>query len=119
MIAGTWIAVGLAIVVSALVAAPLFNSARAGRHSPPEEALSEARDLLARQNMLVTSLRDLEDDHATDKINDEDYAELHARLSAEAIAVMRKLDTERERRAAALESRTVPYPGGRGTDAPR
>ena len=115
MIAGSWIAVGLAIAVLALVVAPLVRAGRSGRHPPPEESLSAARDLQAQQDMLVTSLRDLEDDHATEKIDDGDYAELHARLSAEAIEVMRLLDADRQRRAAEIASRTVRYPGPRGT----
>ena len=35
---------------------------------------------------------DLEDDRATDKIGESDYAELHATLTAQAVEVMRSLD---------------------------
>jgi len=112
VIAGTWIALALAAVAALLVAAPLWR-ARGATRRPPVEELDEARELQSQQEMLLSSLRDLEDDHATDKVGEDDYRVLHAKLSAEAIAVMRRLDAAEQRREAEVASRTVPHPGPR------
>jgi hypothetical protein len=73
------------------VLAPLFrkDAAEAERVGAVH---SEERDLASRREMLVAALRDLEDDRAARRIGEPDYAELHARLSAEAVDVMRQLD---------------------------
>lgn len=118
MSGGSWISLGLAFVGAIFVLWPLRQRARTS-HDLAAESLSSSRDLQSQQEMLLTSLRDLEDDHATDKISDADYAELRARLSGEAIEVMRKLDTAEEQRAADAASRTVPYPGTRRPARPR
>lgn len=63
--------------------------------------LSHLRELHARQQMLLASLRDLEDDRASEKLDDADYESLRARLSSEAIDVMKQLDgAEADRREA-------------------
>jgi hypothetical protein len=69
---------------------------------------AEARDLQSKYDMLMSSLRDLEDDRATEKIGEEDYADLHARSTTQVIEVMRKLDAlNAERRAS---DRPIPHP---------
>ena len=57
-------------------------------------------------------LKDLEDDRATDKIGEEDYREIHARLTGQVVEVMRRLDELRaERSKAEMEaSRPIPHP---------
>jgi hypothetical protein len=81
----------LALAVAGFVLAPLFrrDAAEAERVSAVE---SEERDLVSRREMLVGALRDLEDDRAAGRLDDGDYAELHARLSGEAVDVLRQLD---------------------------
>ena len=85
----------LALLVGAgalcYVAAPLFRR-DATEAERVARTLGEAADLQSRREMLLASLRDLEDDRATDKIDEADYEVSHARLSAEAIEVMRRLD---------------------------
>jgi len=89
------------------VAAPLLRAdpAAAERGS---ERLGQARDLQSRHDMLLASLKDLEDDRATDKIDEADYLELKARLSAQAIEVMKQRDGLAE--AEARERRAGPRP---------
>lgn len=112
MTLGLWISVLLAAGLVVFIAAPLFR--REGPTSAAAEAdLSSARELQSQQEMLLSSLKDLEDDRATDKIGEEDYAELHARLSAEAIDVMRRLDEDEARRVAEAAPNTVRHPGSR------
>jgi hypothetical protein len=64
---------------------------------------AEARDLQGEHDMVLASLKDLEDDRATGKLTDEDYTSIHARLSARAVKVMKQLDSlaEQERAATA------------------
>ncbi len=91
MSAGIVASVLLMAVVAAFVIAPLLRESvevderRASR-------LSRARELYSKRDMLLAALRDLEDDKATDKIADEDYDELKARLSGEAVEVLNQID---------------------------
>jgi hypothetical protein len=112
VIAGTSIALVLAGLALLFVASPLWRTRVAARR-PPDETLSASRELQSRQEMLLSSLRDLEDDHATGKLEEDDYRALHARLSAEAIEVMRQLDAAEATREAEIAARTVPHPGPR------
>ena len=112
MIGGTLLAAVLGIVALAFVLAPLFRGAT-DRVEQQTESLSELRELHAKQQMLLASLKDLEDDHATDKVSEEDYNELRSRLSAEAIEVMRALDADEQRRADEATSGTLRHPGAR------
>jgi hypothetical protein len=75
----------------AFVVAPLLrgDAAEAERVAV---AMSEAAELQSRREMLLAALKDLEDDHATAKIDDADYGELYARLSRQAVEVMKQLD---------------------------
>ena len=81
----------LALVVAAVVLAPLFRpgAAEAERVS---SLLSNEQDLDTRHAMALSALRDLEDDRQTGKIGDEDYATLKAKLTARAVELMKSLD---------------------------
>jgi len=88
---GAALAALLGLVALGFVVAPLLRGegAPAAREA---EAASEVRDLLSQREMLLASLRDLEDDHATTKISDEDYASLKQRLTRQAVEVLKRLD---------------------------
>ena len=58
-----------------------------------EKRLGPVEALAAQRDMLLNALRDLDFDHATGKIADEDYAPQRARLAAEGAAVLKQLDT--------------------------
>ena len=65
------------------------------------DTTSEARELQSKYDMLMSSLEDLEDDRATDKIGEQDYNDLHTRLTGQVVDVMRKGDAlQAERREA-------------------
>jgi len=89
---------GLAAAAAWFIVAPLFrrDAAEAERVGA---AVSEERDLRSRHEMLLAALKDLEDDHATGKIDDADYAGQRAELSTQAVAIMKQTDALDEARA--------------------
>ena len=96
-------AVVVSIVLFAACAAwilrPLFR-ADAVESERIARKLSERAELLSRKEQLLASLKDLEDDRETEKINEHDYAELHARLTAETAEVLAALDADQARETA-------------------
>jgi hypothetical protein len=97
MIAAAAISV-LALAAAAFVLSPLFRpdaleTERAAR------ALSAEEDLHARYGMAVAALRDLEEDRATGKIGDADFAVEEAELQARALALMKQIDEHAAGRA--------------------
>ena len=111
MTAGTLLALILAATIAAAVIAPLLREGSSS--AAPHDDFVTARDLQSKQDMLLASLKDLEDDHATDKVSEEDYNELRTRLSAEAVEVMRALDADEQRREDEATSGTLRHPGSR------
>ena len=97
MIAASLIVV-LALAAAAYVLAPLFRS-DAAEAERAARALSAEEDLHARYAMAVAALRDLEDDRATGKIGDEDYAAQEAELQARALELMKRIDEHAAGRA--------------------
>lgn len=81
------LALALIILVAAFVARPVI--AQAAYH---REAASSADDLIARREAVLIELRDLDFDHDTGKVGDDDYAEQRARLVAKGAEVLRALD---------------------------
>ena len=84
-------------VTLAFVLAPLFRK-DAARSEFRAAAVSDLADLRSRHDMAMAGLKDLEDDRATGKIGDEDYAELERRLTAEAVEVLKKMDAFEKRK---------------------
>lgn len=91
MTLGLLLALGLTAGAMWFVIAPLLrkDSAEAERVGAVK---SEERDLRSRHEMLLGALKDLEDDRATGKIDDADYARMRGDLSTQAVAVMKQLD---------------------------
>ena len=97
MIAAVLIAL-MALVAAAFVLAPLFRpDAREAERAA--KALSAEEDLHARYGMAVAALRDLEDDRATGKIGDADFAAQEAELQARALELMKRIDERTAGRA--------------------
>ena len=92
MIAALAVAV-LALAAAAFVLAPLFRpDAREAERAA--RALSAEQDLHARYGMVVGALRDLEEDRATGKIGDADFAAQQAELQAKALDLMKQIDEQ-------------------------
>ena len=80
-----------ALAATGFVLAPLFrpDAAEAERVA---RRLSAEEDLHSQHAMAVASLRDLEDDRATGKLDDADYAAMKGALEAKAIDLMKRID---------------------------
>ena len=107
-----FVLVGIVAVLSiGWIALPLIDRDATAPEDHQRVNVSKLRELHARQQMLLASLRDLEDDRATDKLDDADYAKLKSRLSNETIDVMKQLDgaeTERREEVERIESAQRP-----------
>ena len=57
-----------------------------------DDELTELERLVARKSVLLQSLRDIEFDHETGKLSDEDYERLKKKHEHRAVRVMRQLD---------------------------
>jgi hypothetical protein len=90
MIAGGLIALA-ALAVCAFVLGPLFapGAAEAERVA---RRVSEEEEVHAQRAMALQALRDLEEDRATGKIGDDDYAPMKATLEARAVDLMKRID---------------------------
>lgn len=85
-------AVAVWFVVAPMLRADAAEAERIGA------AVSDERDLRSRHEMLLGSLKDLEDDRATGKVDDEDYARSKSELSTQAVLIMKQLDALAEAR---------------------
>jgi len=83
------ILLGLALlfVVAFIVGRPFLDRAEA-----VSRPISPAEQLLSQRDSLLNALRDLDFDHATGKITDEDYAPQRAQLVAQGVAALKQLD---------------------------
>ncbi len=84
-----FLGLALLLVVAFVVALPVIE--RKGRR---EMTMGETDRLIARREDVLTALRDLDFDHATGKISDEDYAPQRAVLVAEGTDVLKQLDSQ-------------------------
>jgi hypothetical protein len=78
----------LLLVVSFVVLRPILERSAAEVDESPADPL-----LLTREQVL-TQLRDLDFDHATGKLNEDDYAAQRAQLMAQGVAVLKELDSQ-------------------------
>jgi hypothetical protein len=94
------ILIGLAalILVVFLIGQPLMDGRQRG-----EKTLSEADRLRDQRDQILVTLRDLDFDHASGKVLEEDYAPLRASLVAEGAAVLKQLDELKPAGPAPLE----------------
>jgi zinc ribbon protein len=84
-----FLGLALTLVVTFLVLWPLLERPGTGEpDAPPADPL-----LLTREQVL-TQLRDLDFDHATGKLNEDDYATQRAQLMAQGVAVLKELDSQ-------------------------
>jgi hypothetical protein len=79
----------LLLVVTFVVLRPLLERPGAGKPDEPP-----ANPLLLTRDQVLTQLRDLDFDHATGKLNEDDYAAQRAQLMAQGVAVLKELDSQ-------------------------
>ena len=83
------------LVLAVLAAAVLIVSAplrRGGEASAPEAPDDGVAALEAAREAKYREIRELELDHRTGKLSDEDFAALDGSLRAEAVAILKRLD---------------------------
>ena len=89
-------AVALTLVALYHLVVPFFLSRRDQvRFELLDQDLRRVEELAARKSALVQMLREIEFDHQTHKISDEDFAELKRGYERQAVRVMRELDALR------------------------
>lgn len=82
-------AIAAALVALAVVGALIGPLSRPGEATPPgADDVEDPED--TPRGIALTALREIEFDRATGKLSDEDYAELKARYTAEALAILRQ-----------------------------
>jgi hypothetical protein len=97
------LALGLLIVL--IVAQPFLEG-----QGVREQKLSKTDSLIVKREQTLTALRDLDFDHATGKITDEDYAPQRAHLVAQGAAVLKQIDDLTPREPRPLPARLTVLP---------
>lgn len=91
MSAGILAALALGAGLAVWLLAPLLRSDAAERERTVAAA-GEMQDLRSHHEMALAALKDLEDDRATGKIGAEDHRELEAKLTNQALEIMKRMD---------------------------
>lgn len=91
-----------ALLLAAAVVFFVLQPLVAGRFAPLEKTDDEPSENEARRRVKLLALRDVEYDHVTGKLDDEDYRTLKAELSAEALEALDAV--EREERGVGSEA---------------
>ena len=104
--------VALWVLLAAIWAAlwPLFG----GRSAAPSEAEVERQELEAEKARLLQEIHELELDHQTGKLSDEDHQAIEARLKGKAVDAMQRIDALAAP-GPAERSRAGPRSGSRGS----
>jgi hypothetical protein len=87
-IASLLVGLALLILVGFILAHPFLE-----RQGVREQRVGAAEAVLAERDQVLDALRDLDFDHATGKITDEDYTPQRARLVAQGVALLKQLDS--------------------------
>ena len=86
-IASILLAVALILLVAMIIARPLIE-----RATLPERQPTRAETLAAERETVVAALRELDFDHTTGKIAEDDYAAQRAALVAQGVGLLKQLD---------------------------
>lgn len=86
-LASLLLSAALVLLVAMFIARPLIERAGLGAHRP-----TRAEALAAEREAVVAALRELDFDHATGKIAEEDYSAQRAALVAQGVALLKQLD---------------------------
>lgn len=95
-VVGGLLALAAVIVVAAYIAQPFFAPRGEGRLGTDRRGVAAQRrraDLFAERNRLYKSIRELDFDHSTDKVSDEDYGEQRYQLVAQGVDILSQLDS--------------------------
>ena len=109
MTAGIVLTLVLFAAAFAFVVAPMFR-ADARQREQVSQVLSEARELQSQHDMLMASLKDLEDDRAQEKIGQEDYDEFKLKTTTRIVVLMKRLDELKQEHARPAGPKAVTPP---------
>ena len=85
MSTSTWVLFAVSVVGILWILRPLMAPETVRERDDPK---SVRRELLARREMVLASLHDLEDDYHSGRLNDSDYEEMKTSLEGEAVQVL-------------------------------
>jgi hypothetical protein len=97
----------LGLTMLAWLLLPVVREA-SGFDAPPSDARSELEDLYIQREGIYATLKELDFDHETGKLMVEDYRELRARYSDEAIQILNRIDALEVARAIAARTPRAP-----------
>ncbi len=110
---GGILVMGLIVLASvAFIVAPLLRK-DALEAERVAVALSEEMELQSEHDMVVASLRDLDEDRTAGKLDDDDYDQIREELTARAVKIMRRLDDLEAKHHARQARRTIPHPSAK------
>jgi hypothetical protein len=114
--------IALAVVAVVLVALPFLREpvTTDDRLDAPNAEESRHLGLVEERDRALAALKELEFDHRTGKVGDEDYRELLGPLRRQAAAALRSLDDREPRYRSEMSSETpgrVPRPDSAETDS--
>ena len=98
------IAVLIGVVILAAIGFYVSRPLAQSRRAVPTGGAVDAQTLEARRESLYTQIKELDLDHETGKVNQEDYARLRADLVAQAAAVLKQIDNMTQSPAPAAPS---------------
>ncbi|MFQ6059046.1 MAG: zinc-ribbon domain-containing protein [Anaerolineae bacterium] len=94
------IAFGLAVLIMAFIAYPLFRRATPWTGEVAEEE-NPLGDLLTQRDATYMAIKDLDLDYAMGKLSEEDYRSLRAQYTAQGVSILQALDQQAEARVEA------------------
>jgi hypothetical protein len=102
-----WITIGFALLIAGLAVSfviwPLIGGPLGAQRTVLVDEAGPLTELLQRKEMLLLSIKELEFDHQTGKLSDEDFQRLDQRLRQQAIGLLRQIERVAPA-SAALES---------------
>ncbi len=95
--------IGLTLVVLAWLVLPLVNGRSEEYSLEPFGADEESSTLAARRAAALAAIKDLDYEHETGKIDDDEYKALRSRYVVEAAGVLTEIEQVRVEQVAAIE----------------
>lgn len=83
------------ILLTIVLAASVYVAGPLWRKSQPEKIKGEngrLKELTERRDTLLAAIKEIEFDHQTGKVSDEDFAEINARYRSEVMTILRRMD---------------------------
>ncbi len=86
------IAILIGLVILAAIAFYISRPLAQSRRTSHSNGVADVQSLEAQRESLYTQIKELDLDHVTGKVNDEDYTRLRVDLVAQAAAVLKQID---------------------------